>query len=65
MVWPLQFLLCLVGFSVAAMVIRYLTMMSVRRTSDGGAIHVWGDDVVRSLKVGGVPALFVALFTNL
>jgi len=65
MFWPVEFLLFLIGFSVSAFVIRFLSSTITRPGSQDGLTHLWTDDMILSLKVGLVPATAMAVLTNI
>ena len=65
MIWPLEFLLFLIGFSVSAFVIRFLSSTFSKPGSIDGLTHLWGDDIVLSVKVGLVPATAMTVLTNI
>jgi len=65
MIWPLEFLLFLIAFSVSGFVIRFLSSTVSRPGSPDGLTHLWADDIRLSLKVGLVPATFMVIVTNI
>ena len=65
MIWPLEFLLFLIAFSVSGFVIRFLSSTMSRSGSPDGLTHLWAEDIRLSLKVGLVPATFMVIVTNI
>lgn len=65
MIWPLEFFMFLIGFSVSAFVIRFLSSTLPQSGRHDGLTHLWGDDLKISLKVGLVPATAMTVLTNI
>ncbi|MEQ9490698.1 MAG: hypothetical protein RIM72_17080 [Alphaproteobacteria bacterium] len=65
MIWPVEFLLFLIGFSVSAFVIRFLSSTLPQPGRRDGLTHLWGGDFTISVKVGLVPATAMTVLTNI